>query len=108
MDPSDPEFQAASAELDKVQKQKMRRTPEDRHSVRQRGMYVDPDETGSGWNRPALFTREEARDHITHAMNDYSVLCHNLEHSGQYEKIRALLTDWPDHPELPERRWPSS
>jgi AbiV family abortive infection protein len=107
MDPSDPYSQAAFEELNQLVKQKVRRTPDDRHSVRQRGMYVDPDDTGTVWNRPAHFTKEEALNHITHTMNDYSVLLNNLEHAGQYEKVRALLKDWPDHSELPERRWPS-
>ena len=106
MDPSHPDFEAATAELDEVRKRKMRRIPDERHSLRQRAMYVDPTETGEGWNRPAGFTKDESRDQLFQAMNDYSTMFQNLKYAERYEKLRERLSDWPARPELPERRWP--
>jgi hypothetical protein len=93
-------------ELDEVRKRKMRRIPDERHSLRQRAMYVDPTETGEGWNRPAGFTKDESRGQLFQAMNDYSTMFQNLKYAERYEKLRERLSDWPARPELPERRWP--
>ena len=104
MDPSDPDFEAANAEIEEVQNRKRRRTPDERHNLRQRAMYVDPIETGGDWNRPVAFNKEECSGHLCHAMNDYSVLLLNLDFSERYRRIRERLSDWPDRPKLPERR----
>jgi len=103
-DPSDPEFEAANVELEKIQEQKRRRMRQERHSLRQRAMYVDP-QTG-GWNRPGDFTKEVSRDELIYAMNDYSMMRHNLDVAEKYSRVRECLSDWPGRPELPERRWP--
>ncbi len=103
--PSDPEFEAANVELEKIQEQKRRRTPQERHSLRQRAMYVDPLETG-GWNRPIDLTKDASRDELIYAMNDYSLMRHNLDSAEKYNSVRECLTDWPGRPELPELRWP--
>jgi hypothetical protein len=77
---------------------------QERHSLRQRAMYVDP-QTG-GWNRPGDFTKEVSRDELIYAMNDYSMMRHNLDVAEKYSRVRECLSDWPGRPELPERRWP--
>jgi hypothetical protein len=67
-------------------------------------MYVDP-QTG-GWNRPIDFTKDASRDELIYAMNDYSMMRHNLDVAERYNRVREYLNDWPERPELPELRWP--
>jgi AbiV family abortive infection protein len=53
-------------------KAKAKRQPQDRHDARKDSLYVDLKASGKDWNRPMDVTDEQARDHLTEAINDYA------------------------------------
>ena len=86
--------------FEQLDKQKRRRTPDDRHASRMRAFYVDPSETGQGWNRPSDFSPTEARDILNDAVNDYSIQRSKMISSSD-PMLMSALNAWPDPPELP-------
>jgi len=74
--------------------------------------YTSPQEDTSHEPRPGktyaqlVPAKDESRDQLFQAMNDYSTMFQNLKYAERYEKLRERLSDWPARPELPERRWP--
>jgi AbiV family abortive infection protein len=59
--------------IEKIDKLKAKRLPDERHAARMRSLYVDLDEAGSDWLRPSSITEAEARTTVQDAVNDYSV-----------------------------------
>jgi AbiV family abortive infection protein len=100
-DHASPEWQNASEELDRMIQSQRRRTPEDRHNLRMRALYVEPLPTG--WNKPAEISEVVARDFLVHAINDYSLASRNLEVLVLKRidpNFYAALEQWQDRPEL--------
>ena len=59
--------------IHKIDRQKTKRLPGERHAARMRSMYVDLDDASQAWLRPSSITEVEARTEVQHAVNDYSV-----------------------------------
>jgi AbiV family abortive infection protein len=59
--------------IEKIDKLKAKRLPDERHATRMRSLYVDLNEAGSDWVRPSSITEAEARTTVQDAVNDYSV-----------------------------------
>ena len=103
--PQSKEYQEADQILDKLTKKKMARTPHDRLAEREKSFYVQPDDLGTGWDKPWEKDKEEAIDTIQHAINDYSV------YRRQFVDLAILMvTDcelakaieaWVERPTLP-------
>jgi AbiV family abortive infection protein len=71
---SDPaERQAKLQKLEELMRRQQKRTPADRHKARMRALYVDLNESGSGWSRPIEMTDDAARAHLEDAANDYAM-----------------------------------
>jgi AbiV family abortive infection protein len=98
------EWQAAREQLEKLNQQKRRRVPDDRHKQRMSAHYVDaasPDR----WNRPTKeISQTFASDFLQDAVNDYSI---QFERYTKPEIIKHLdpeldtaLAQWTDRPEL--------
>jgi len=88
----------ADAQLNSVIDRKDERTPNDRHLMRMKALYVEP-KSSVGWNRPADVTEAEARHFLMEAINDYSGPYNNPD-------VRGLLEQLTDGPELPSPVWP--
>jgi AbiV family abortive infection protein len=106
--PQSPEGQKARSELKKIDNQKIKRTPGDRHAKRMAALYVDP-VTETRWNVPNETSASEAETLLQDAINDYSGRYHNcyLPPGGSNEILKAVdpelynaLAQWPDRPEL--------
>ena len=102
--PSTPEYKNIDEQLKQLDRIKVRRMPADRHSTRMKAMYVDINDGGTDWNRPAAMPEEEAANCLVDAVNDYSVQIDKL----QIEMLRALdaplasaLDAWGCKPPLP-------
>jgi AbiV family abortive infection protein len=104
------EREAAQRELDELRPKLLKRTPMERHKARMRALYVDLNESATGWSRPTEMLGD-ARAILEHAAGDYA---------GQWDrfqgrlgilahvepKLAAALEQWPERPALPEPSWP--
>jgi AbiV family abortive infection protein len=109
--PGTPEWTYADEQLKQLDEKKLKRTPSDRHSTRMRAMYVDINDGGTDWNRPAAISEGEAATCLADAVNDYAVQVDKLNQIEMLKKddaiLAAALDDWLDKPPLPAPKWPS-
>jgi AbiV family abortive infection protein len=100
------ERREADKQIAKLDQVKSKRTPNDRHQLRMKALYVDI-LSEEDWNRPAQeILQTDAYDFLVDAMNDY-----RLQRSQQYMELEILqafdpelhdaLVQWPDRPKLP-------
>lgn len=71
--PQSAEYQEADRRLDTIVTRMNRTLPHERHELRQKALYVEPDDSGLTWNRPKEQTKEEAFKQIQDASNSYSL-----------------------------------
>jgi AbiV family abortive infection protein len=108
--PGSEERKAADKQVKKLDRQKMKRVPDDRHRQRMSALYVDavpPD----GWNRPVNeISQMEAHDFIQEAVNDYSMQFQRYSEleliREDYPELFGALAGWLDRPELARPEWP--
>jgi AbiV family abortive infection protein len=103
--PSSPEAAAANAVIDSAVKAQRKRLPHERHEQRMQAFYVDVTDSGN-WVRPVTIRRDEAREIVEQAVNDYAVKFHNLEtatHAPDMNRVKKLMEPAP---QLPQPRWP--
>jgi hypothetical protein len=108
-DPQDREYKEANEALEEVIKRTAKRTPSARHSIRIRALYVDLNESGIEWDKPADLSSAEAAKCLSEAANDYAGQYDRLQLTLLREmepKLAAGLEAWPDRPNLPSPVWP--
>jgi AbiV family abortive infection protein len=104
--PGSKEWKAANEQIEKLDRQKKKRVPEERHRERMSALYVDA-VSGGRWNRPAKeVSQSYAHDFLQDAVNDYS-----LQYSQRYTELEIIkavdpelfqaLVQWSDRPALP-------
>ena len=110
--PGTEERRLANEEIEKLDRLKAKRVPNERHNQRMSALYVDAISIDQ-WNRPSEeISRAFARDFLTDAVNDYSV-----QYSQGYTDLEIKIKDdepelfkalqqWSDRPELPRPEWP--
>jgi len=102
----------ADKEVDKIDQVKSKRTPDDRHRLRMKALYVDI-LSEERWNRPAReISQSAAYEFLVDAGNDYT-----LQRSQRYmdlplveaddPELNDSLVQWSDRPELPQVEAPS-
>jgi AbiV family abortive infection protein len=100
------ERQEADKQIDKIDRVKSKRTPDDRHRLRMKALYVDI-LSEEHWNRPAQeISQTAAYEFLADAINDYG-----LQRSQRYMELQILqaidselhdaLVQWSDRPKLP-------
>jgi AbiV family abortive infection protein len=108
--PGSPEWKEAKAQLDTLLAKLQRRAPTDRHSTRMRALYVDLNESGTGWSRPCELTEGEAMNCLLDAVNDYALQVNNHLQPEILKSVdpalAAALDAWPERPPLPPAVWP--
>jgi AbiV family abortive infection protein len=106
------ERQDAEKQVEKIDQLKLKRTPDDRHRLRMKALYVDI-LSEEQWNRPAQeISQAAAYAFLVDAINDY-----RLQRSQRYTELPVLKTvdtelhdalmQWSDRPELPHVEAPS-
>jgi AbiV family abortive infection protein len=111
-DPQTQEGKDANDELTRIVEIKRKRASTDRHKQRLLALYVQPDDTGSRWNRPIDISQITAREFLHDAANDYA-----RDYNHQYvvpgapsnhiePELFEALKNWSDRPELPLPEWP--
>jgi len=108
-DPQSCEFRRAGEELDVVMKLKRKRAPRDRHEKRMNALYVEPKNSGDGWNRPKLTTKQDAKEFLYDAANAYAYAYDKFQ-SGPIANINPALfqalRELTDRPALPPPEYP--
>ena len=96
--------------IEKIDKLKAKRLPEERHGARMRSLYVDLNEAGLDWLTPSSITEGEARATVENAANDYSVQRDHLTTPGILAAVDPHLAEvfesWAGRPALPAVRRP--
>lgn len=111
--PGSKEWKEADAQLEKINNEKRKRIPDERHRQRMSALYVEP-LSGGSWNQPARrITQEFSQEFVCDAVNDYAVQYHQDYITGDDPILKQLdpdlfnaLEQWPDRPELPRPDWP--
>lgn len=100
----------ASVEIEEATKAKRKRDPMDRHDVRMRGLYVDLDDPGTSWIRPASMSVQVAKNQIVDAVNDYATELDQLRNDvleQDFPEMAAVRARMSPIPELPAPVWPA-
>jgi len=103
--PGSKEWKAADEQTQKLDRQKAKRAPDDRHKQRMSALYVDavaPDR----WNRPTNeISVAAAFDYLQDAANDYSLQRDRYTNPEVYKpddpELYTALEKWTDRPTLP-------
>jgi AbiV family abortive infection protein len=107
--PQSDEYQRADARVLEIVAEQRNRVPAQRHETRMRCLYVDPDETGTVWNRPKDQAKDEAQMFLMEAANDYSVQYDHYQRGnviGEGKELYDALKQWTERPDLPAPEWP--
>jgi AbiV family abortive infection protein len=103
--PGSAEWKETEREIQKLDRLKKRRVPDDRHSQRTNALYVDI-ASSDQWNRPSkTVTSTDAFNFLQDAANDYAVQFDRytnlqiLEHVDS--ELFEALQQWTDRPQLP-------
>jgi hypothetical protein len=98
--------------LQKIDKIKANRTPDDRHSQRMRALYVEP-KSCTDWNRPADLSATDAHNFLRDAVNDYAGRYHQAYIVSDHPSLKKIdqklydaLDRLTDRPRLPPPEWP--
>ena len=103
--PGTPEYKRIDDQLKQLDDTMRKRTPEDRHEMRMTVLYLDINDYGTDWIRPAAISRTKATNELTDAVNDYSLQLDKIAHDCD-STLAGALTAWPDRPTLPDPVWP--
>jgi AbiV family abortive infection protein len=104
--PASAEAQAASEVLDAAAKAQRRQLPQKRHEMRMQAFYVDIQDSGE-WKRPIRITGAVAHEVLEQAVNDYSVLFHNLGIDEWAPELTRVKKSMAPPPQLLPPRWPA-
>ena len=102
------EYQEDDKQLDDITSRQGKRTPDERHKLRERARYVQLNDTGTSWNRPCKISQDEAREFLGDAANDYRAEYDRIQQGSiQYidDELFHALQAWPERPELPRPPW---
>ena len=109
--PGTTERTAADDQIEKLDQQKKRREPDERHRLRMSALYVDLT-SAAQWNRPAKeISAMSAHNFISDAVNDY-----DGQYSNRYTNFETVkhidpelhdaLQHWTERPQLFIPEWP--
>jgi AbiV family abortive infection protein len=110
--PQDAEYRQAEQVIQTAHKAWSKRAPDGRHQTRMAALYVDLDDSGLRWKRPAeQVIAAEAKKLLTEAVNDYAVQRDRMDDPGRLRelgdpKLADALGAWPERVKLPEPVWP--
>jgi AbiV family abortive infection protein len=100
-----PESLKASAEIQAIAKRLHWRVPNQRHDWRQKSLYVEPDGSGTNWNRPKDLHKKIAFDSLFGANDVYFQEVCRFNRTGSFKKedpaYHSALKAWKEYPELP-------
>lgn len=104
--PSSSKWKEATQQLDKAMKTVRRRTPSQRHEMRMKALYVEPTDSGHGWNRPSqeYSNGRVVLRFLNEASSDYAAQ-YSRYASGyipeEEDELFRIIQEWNERPELP-------
>jgi AbiV family abortive infection protein len=109
--PGTKEWNEANEQIEKLDRQKQRRTPDERHKQRMAALYVDA-VSETQWNRPSTkISAKQACEILTDAANDYSLASDRYTNLTIMKATNSELGDaleaWKDRPTLPLAEHPA-
>ena len=107
--PQDAEYRQAEQTIRAALKAFSKHAPDERHKLRMRSLYVDLNDSGLSWNRPAQVSLEEARKLLNDAVNDYAGQRDKMDPDLLREldpELADALEPWQQRPVLPIPIWP--
>jgi AbiV family abortive infection protein len=110
-EPGSDEWKAAKEMADLATNAKRKRNPQRRHLIRTGALYVDLNESGSGWLRPSTRDSSETLDEIVDGVNDYAAELDRLRDDvlkDDYPEMARARLSMPTQITLPEPRWPKN
>lgn len=104
-DPQSKERRDLDEQVEKIGKRQTTRTPEDRHDLRMKALYVEPNDAGTDWNKPWEKDKEEAKHFVQDAINDYTVQVNSSWHIDSLKlsdlELAQAVEAWTTRPGLP-------
>ncbi len=94
--PSSEQWKRAESFINSAHEAKQKRQPNERHQLRCSSLYVDINAMGTDWIRPFKIDKEEARNHIYDAANDYS---HEVDCLTNKD-LQSMLEQHPPPPRM--------
>ena len=110
-EPGSDEWKAAKKTADLATNAKRKRNPQRRHLIRTGALYVDLNESGSGWLRPPTRDSSEALDEIVDGVNDYAAERDRLRDDvlkDDYPEMARARLSMPAGITLLEPQWPNN
>jgi AbiV family abortive infection protein len=107
--PGTPAWIALRQQVDQLTAQESAAMPQDRHRQRLACLYMEPDDSGTGWCRPQDQAGNDAYGYVHGAVNDYSGVYQRLVlwHVPQEEdELAAAIQAWTDRPAPWPPEWP--
>ncbi len=107
--PGDPSFQEAEKVIQMAIEAKVKRAPSERHEKRLEGFFVDLEESGTDWKRPAItISQEIAQRELGDVANDYAGQWDRFSTPGVLDDSQLVeaLKAWSDKPALERPVWP--
>ena len=103
--PGSKEWKAAKEQLEKLDRQKKKRVPSDRHEQRMSALYVDAVASPDRWNRPVKeISQISAFECLVDAGNDYGAPYRRYTTPEAYKpddtELYTALEEWTDRPTL--------
>jgi AbiV family abortive infection protein len=99
------EYQEADRRIDAILTRWNSQLPHERHELRQKALYVEPDDSGLTWNRPKEQTKEEALKQIEGTSNAYNMAIDRFTRRDDYRQEDPTFYDdlqaWKDCPLMP-------
>lgn len=81
-EPGSEQWDSANDIINSAVDAKRKRQPQERHQARCTSVYVDLNDAGTDWLRPVDITKDEARNNIVGAVNDYAHEVDRLTNEG--------------------------
>jgi len=102
--PDSEKYQEAEKIVNDASQRKKNRTPDDRHRMRLRSLYVDPNDSGTSWNKPWEISCDEAKVFLEDVLNDYGMELDPFNHLDildlKYPEFAKAYRSWTDRPNL--------
>ncbi len=103
--PGTAEYKKIAKQVKQLDDTTRKRTPVNRHAMRMSATYVDINDNGTDWNRPAAVSKRAAENCLMDAVNDYALQLDKIDHERD-DALDTALAAWPDKPALPPPTWP--
>jgi AbiV family abortive infection protein len=91
-------------DIDDIADRWRKKRPDALHQQRKAALYVTPNNSGRGWNRPCRLGEQDCELILIDVMNNYRF--YTGEHLAQDSELKAAFEAWQARPQLPQPELP--